>query len=264
MAVGESTAPDPVSQRSSPCRQEIARSLTRNQISTWSFSHLTSISVYGRGMGEPVSENQNATDVAPTRSRRRRIAPSPKRCTVPPWRRHCRRAAGRAHRCGQILRRTTCLAEHQSLGTQGRSRRRARPLRIRQVDPVPGHQPAGDDPVRDDRDRRHQAARRRQGAGQPARRCRHGVPVLQPLRPQDDPGERHAGPDQGPEEVRCRGQEARDGAAEAGRRRQSGGQVSGAAVRRPAAARRDRPGAGHGPQGDLVRRADLGAGSRRW
>ena len=38
-----------------------------------------------------------------------------------------------------------------------------------------------------------------------------------------------------------------------------GRQVPGAAVRRPAAAGGHRPGAGHGPEGDLVRRADLGA-----
>ena len=39
---------------------------------------------------------------------------------------------------------------------------------------------------------------RGQGAGQAARRGRHGLPELQPLRPQDDPGERHARADQGP------------------------------------------------------------------
>ena len=39
----------------------------------------------------------------------------------------------------------------------------------------------------------------------------------------------------------------------------AGRQVPRPAVRRPAAARRDRPGAGHGAQGDALRRADLGA-----
>ena len=48
------------------------------------------------------------------------------------------------------------------------------------------------------------------------------------------------------------------GAARAGRHRQPGRQVPGAAVRRPAAAGRHRPGAGHGPEGDALRRADLG------
>ena len=45
------------------------------------------------------------------------------------------------------------------------------------------------------------AARRGQGTRPPARRRRHGVPELQPLRAQDDPAERHARSDQGPQEV---------------------------------------------------------------
>ena len=40
----------------------------------------------------------------------------------------------------------------------------------------------------------------------------------------------------------------------------AGRQVPGAALRRPAAARRDRPGAGDGPEGDALRRADVGPG----
>ena len=43
---------------------------------------------------------------------------------------------------------------------------------------------------------------------------------------------------------------------------QPGRQVPGAAVRRPAAARRHRPRPGHGPQGDALRRAHLGPGPR--
>ena len=42
-----------------------------------------------------------------------------------------------------------------------------------------------------------------------------------------------------------------------------GEEVPGPAVRRPAAARRDRPGAGDAAEGDAVRRADVGARSRR-
>ena len=49
------------------------------------------------------------------------------------------------------------------------------------------------------------------------------------------------------------------GAARPGRRRHPGRQVPGAALRRPAAARGDRPGAGHGPEGDALRRAHVGA-----
>ena len=48
--------------------------------------------------------------------------------------------------------------------------------------------------------------------------------------------------------------------AGSGRAGGEGGRLPGAAVRRAAAAGRDRPGAGDGPQADAVRRADLGAG----
>ena len=47
--------------------------------------------------------------------------------------------------------------------------------------------------------RRPAAARRGHGPGPAAQRGRHGVPVVQPLRAQDHPGERHARPDQGPQ-----------------------------------------------------------------
>ncbi len=51
--------------------------------------------------------------------------------------------------------------------------------------------------------------------------------------------------------------------ARAGRCRESGRQVPGAVVRRPAAACGDRPIAGDEPEGDAVRRADQRAGSRK-
>jgi ABC-type uncharacterized transport system YnjBCD ATPase subunit len=60
------------------------------------------------------------------------------------------------------------------------------------------------------------------------------------------------------EQGRRRGQGAQ--AARARWPRQPGGQVSGAAFRRPATTGGHRAGAGHGPQGAPVRRADLGAG----
>ena len=59
----------------------------------------------------------------------------------------------------------------------------------------------------------------------------------------------------GPEEGGRR--EAGDGAARAGRRRPPGAEVPRPALRWPAAAGRDRPGAGDDPQGDALRRADL-------
>ena len=60
------------------------------------------------------------------------------------------------------------------------------------------------------------AARRGQGAGEPACRGRHGVPELQPLRAQDHPGERHARADQGPQEVQGGGRQACDASCSTG------------------------------------------------
>ena len=54
------------------------------------------------------------------------------------------------------------------------------------------------------------------------------------------------------------GREAGPGAARPGGHRRPGRQATRPPLRRPAAARRHRPGPGHGPQGDPVRRADLG------
>jgi glutamate transport system ATP-binding protein len=81
-----------------------------------------------------------------------------------------------------------------------------------------------------------------QGAGRPARRRRHGLPVLQPLRAQDDPRERHARPDQGPqEEPRLQAEKRAMELARAGRRRPPGAkypaQLSGGQQQRVAIAR---------------------------
>ena len=70
-----------------------------------------------------------------------------------------------------------------------------------------------------------------QGPRSPPCRRRHGLPVVQPVRPQDDPGERHPRADQGPQEVGGRGQEAGHGAAHPGR----------GASRRPRSTRRSCP-----------------------
>ena len=94
-------------------------------------------------------------------------------------------------------------------------------------------------------------------------RRRHGVPVVQPVRAQDDSAERHARADEGAQDSpRTRRTREGDGAAGARRHRQPGRQVSGPAVRRPAAAGGDRPVAGDEPQGDAVRRAHQRARSR--
>ena len=85
------------------------------------------------------------------------------------------------------------------------------------------------------------AARGGQGAGPAARRRRHGVPVLQPLRAQDDARERHPRPDQGPRAVEGRGGGARPGAARARRHREQAekypAQLSGGQQQRVAIAR---------------------------
>ena len=83
-------------------------------------------------------------------------------------------------------------------GRSGGDRHRA--VWIGEIDPVPDHQPAGIDRLRRDRHRRGPAARGGQGTGAVARRRRHGVPVVQPVRAQDDPAERHARTDQGPQD----------------------------------------------------------------
>ena len=54
-----------------------------------------------------------------------------------------------------------------------------------------------------------------------ARGRRHGVPVVQPVRAQDDPRQRHARPDQGPQDAEGRRREAGHGAPRAGRRRRT-------------------------------------------
>ncbi|CAA9330123.1 MAG: ABC transporter, ATP-binding protein (cluster 3, basic aa/glutamine/opines), partial [uncultured Frankineae bacterium] len=165
-----------------------------------------------------------------------------------------RRPGGRQ----QALRRAARAQGRRPHRRQGRGRRRHRPLRLGQVDPLPHHQPARDDRQRHDRGRRSAAAGRGQGARAAARPRRHGVPVVQPVRPQDGAAERRArsGQGQGRQEGRRRGPGT--GAARARRHRQPGRQVPRAAVRRPAAAGRHRPGAGDGPDGHAVRRADLG------
>ena len=64
-----------------------------------------------------------------------------------------------------------------------------------------------------------------------------------------------------PVQVKGAEEEGRDGegprAARAGRPRRQAVGLPGAALRRPAAARRHRPGAGHGPQAHALRRADV-------
>ena len=136
------------------------------------------------------------------------------------------------------------------------------PVWFGQVDVVPRDQSAGAHRLRNDRDRRGGTAPRGQEASATAVRRGHGVPVIQPVRAQDNPGQRDAGTDEGAQEIQDRGPRDGDDVAGTGRHRQSGGQVSGAAVRWSAATRGDRTLVGDEPEGDAVRRAHQRAGSR--
>ncbi|CAA9426778.1 MAG: ABC transporter, ATP-binding protein (cluster 3, basic aa/glutamine/opines), partial [uncultured Quadrisphaera sp.] len=175
-----------------------------------------------------------------------------------PHRRGARRAPGRPGGGGQALRRPPRAQGDRPDGAHRRGPRRHRAVRVGQVDPVPGDQPAGDDRRRVDHPRRPAPARGGPRPGAAARRRRHGLPVLQPLRPQDGAGERHPRADEGAGAEEGGRRPPRPRAARPGGRREPGRQVPRPALRRAAAARGHRAGAGDGPEGDALRRADLG------
>ncbi len=74
----------------------------------------------------------------------------------------------------------------------------------------------------------------------------NGVPALQPVSAPDRARELHAGADLGEEDAEGRGRGGRHALPDPGEDPQPGAQVSGPALRRPAAARRHRPFAVHG------------------
>ena len=163
----------------------------------------------------------------------------------------------------QALRRAARPAGHQPDHRRGRGRRGHRPLGLGQVHAVPHDQPAGDDRLGHHHHRRQAAARAR------ARTSPSCAPTSAwSSSPSTSSRTRRIlenvtlGPDQGAQGRQGRGRRAaselleRVGVAGAGR------QVPRPALRRPAAARRHRPGPGHGAQGDALRRADLGARPR--
>ncbi|CAA9386003.1 MAG: ABC transporter, ATP-binding protein (cluster 3, basic aa/glutamine/opines), partial [uncultured Nocardioides sp.] len=168
---------------------------------------------------------------------------------------------GRAEGRRQVLRAAARAQGHRPRGPAWRGRRRHRAVRIGQVDAVPRDQPARDDRRRLDHPRRQAAPAGGQGTGRAACRGRHGLPELQPLRPQDDPRQRDAGPDQGARHEEGGGGEAGPRAPRARRCGPPGREVPRPALRRPAAARGHRPRPGHGAQGDALRRADVRARS---
>ena len=114
-----------------------------------------------------------------------------------------------------------------------------------QVDVHPHHQPPRGAPARRDHRGRHRADQRHPQHRRRPQRDRHGLPVVQPVPAPDRAPEHHPGADAGAQVVprRCRG--GRHGAADARRHPGAGAQVPGAALRRAAAARGDRAGAGH-------------------
>ena len=128
-----------------------------------------------------------------------------------------------------------------------------------QVDLHPDHQPARGAPARRDHRRRHRADERHPQHRRRPQRDRDGLPVVQPVPAPDRAPEHDPGADAGAQLAREPRPRRRHGAARAGGHPGAGAQVPGPAVGRPAAARRDRPGAGHAAQDHALRRADLGA-----
>ena len=105
-------------------------------------------------------------------------------------------------------------------------------------------------------DRRREAPRGGRRAREAACRRRHGLPVVQPVRAQDRARERHPRTDPGEEAVAEGGRGQGDGAPRPRRRREPGEEDAGAALGRPAAARRDRPVARDEPEAHPHGRAD--------
>jgi len=117
-------------------------------------------------------------------------------------------------------------------------------------------------------DRFYHQRKRPSAAGDGARplrakgRDRHGLPAVQSLAASQRSAKRHGSAAAGPQARSAGGQGNGDGASRAGRHDALCGPLSGAAVGRPATARRDCPCAGHEAQGYAVRRGDLLARSR--
>ena len=166
---------------------------------------------------------------------------------------------GRDRRRAQVVRRVPRAARHQPARHARRAHRHLRAVRLRQVDHDPLHQPAGGAPEGPHRRRRHRTHQRPQADRRDPPRGRHGVPALQPVPAPDRAGELHAGADLGAQDAQGGGRGDRDALPPAREDPRAGRQISGPALRRPAAARRDRARAVHEPEDHAVRRADLGA-----
>ena len=197
----------------------------------------------------------------------------PGRAAAQHWRRGARPAHRRlarprttAGRCSprrrlQALRQARGAARRRPRGPAGRGRLRARAERLGQVDAAALHQPAraargGSHPARgpgDHRCRRHRGSRLRPPAG------RDGVPAVQPVPAQVRDRQRPPRAGEGARPLRRRRRREGEVAARPGRHRREVRRVPRPALRRPAAAGRDRPRARDGPDSDALRRGHLGA-----
>ena len=153
-------------------------------------------------------------------------------------------------------------ARRQPQGHARRAHRHLRPLRQRQVDAAALHQPDRGLAAGPRHRRRHGTDRRPQGHRRGAPRGRHGVPAVQPVPASDRAGELHAGADLGAPHAAQGRRGDRAPLPRARAHPRAGRQISGPALRRPAAARRDRAGALHAAEDHAVRRAHLRARSR--
>ena len=172
----------------------------------------------------------------------------------------------------QALRPHRGPARDHARGPRRARRLHPRPLGLRQDHAAALHQPP-----REDRRGPHLGRRRARGlspGGRPPARAargggraqaggdRDGLPALQPLRAHDGAAERHGRPAARQEAAAREAQERATRAARARRPRRQARVLPGTALRRPAAARGHRAGAGDGAQAHALRRADVGAGSR--
>src|SRR6266545_4840100 len=176
-----------------------------------------------------------------------------------------RRSADRApRRRAQVVRRRRGAARHFVRRCQGPGDLHHRSVGVRQIDAAPLHQRA--DPDRARRDLRRSArgappcGRRADDRAAKGRVDR--VPTVQPVPAQDSAAEHHDGARAGIEAAGRGSRAARARAAEEGAVVGQGGELSGRALGRPAAARGDRARARDATAGDAVRRSDGRARSR--
>src|SRR5579884_557524 len=166
----------------------------------------------------------------------------------------------------QVVRPDRSAARRRPHGPLRRARGDLRAVGLGQVDPPPDDQPArGAERGLGAGARQGVRARGREAARQPRRAApagRDGLPAVQPVPAPDGAEQRDPRASLGAEGEAGRGRGARRARAPPGRPAALRGALPRRAVRRPAAARRDRARAQPRPEGDAVRRADVGARPR--